>query len=62
MAIAEAEKLQLTDNHFYFALLGELYIETTNEKAKDHFKKALTLAKTQSDKQAMQNKIDALDA
>lgn len=60
-AIIAAEKLNLSDNHFYFTLLGELYLDIDNEKAKLHFQKALTLAKTQSDRQTIQNKIDILD-
>jgi len=59
-AIIEAEKLKLTDNHFYFTLLGELYTDIDNEKAKQNFQKALSLAKTQTDQQAIQKKIDRL--
>ena len=56
-AIIEAEKLNLTDNHFYFVLLGELYTDIDNIKAKQSFQKALSLAKTQTDMQAIQKKI-----
>ncbi len=59
-AITEAEKLNLADNHFYFTLLGELYTDIDNKKAKQHFEKALVLAKTQTDKQTIQKKIDKL--
>ena len=59
-AIKEAEKLQLSDNHFYFALLGELYTDLDNKKAKQHFNKALSLAKTLTDQQAIQKKIGKL--
>jgi len=59
-AIKEAEKLQLTDNHFYFTLLGELYTEVDDGKAKINFTKAVSLARTQADKQAIQRKIDRL--
>lgn len=59
-AIAAAEKLELTDNQFYFALLGELYAGINNEKAKTHFEKALELARTHADKQAIRRKIDGL--
>lgn len=59
-AIIEAEKLNLTGNHFYFALLGELYTGIDNKKAKQHFQKAFSLAKTQADKLAVQKKIDRL--
>jgi RNA polymerase sigma-70 factor (ECF subfamily) len=59
-AIIEAEKLELTDNHFYFTLLGELYTSIDNKKAKENFQKAFSLAKTQTDKQTIQKKIDRL--
>jgi predicted RNA polymerase sigma factor len=59
-AIAAAEKLGLTNNHFYFTLLGELYKDIDNKKARENFLKALDISKTQSDKQTIQNKIDRL--
>lgn len=59
-AIAEAEKLQLTDNHYYFTLLGELYTDVDNHKAKQNFEKARSLAKTQADKQTIQKKLTNL--
>jgi RNA polymerase sigma factor (sigma-70 family) len=60
--IEAAEKLMLSDNHFYYALLGELYTGLNNAKAKENFSHAILLAKTQSDKQTMQKKIDMLEA
>ncbi len=59
-AIAEAEKLQLEHNHFYFTLLGELYKDIDNHKAKQYLQKALSMAKTQTDKQIIKKKIEAL--
>ncbi len=59
-AIREAEKLNLIDNHLYFALLGELYKEVDNKMAKRNFQKAFSLAKTASDKQTIQKNIDKL--
>jgi RNA polymerase sigma factor (sigma-70 family) len=59
-AIAEAEKLQITYNHYYFTLLGELYRDIDDEKAKLNFQKALSLAKTQTDKQTISNLINEL--
>ncbi|MEO8148860.1 MAG: sigma-70 family RNA polymerase sigma factor [Bacteroidia bacterium] len=56
-AIREAEKLQLTGNHYYYTLLGELYRETDHERAKQNFQKALSLAKTQADKQTISKKL-----
>ncbi len=57
-AIIEAEKLNLTGNHFYFTLLGELYTGIDDKQAKLYFQKALSLAKTATDKQTIQKKID----
>jgi len=59
-AIAAAEKLQLTDNHFYHVLLGELYTGIDNDQAKQYFQKALLLAKTQPEKQVIQKRIEGL--
>jgi len=59
-AIREAEKLNLTGNHFYYTLLGELYRSVDDNKAKQHFEKAWSLAKTETDKQTIQKKIDML--
>ncbi len=60
VAIAEAEKLQLTDNHFYYILLGELYLDLDNEQSKSNFEKALSLAKTKTDQQLIRSKLDSL--
>jgi RNA polymerase sigma-70 factor (ECF subfamily) len=60
VALAEAEKLKLESNHFYFLLLGELYTHTDVWKAKTHFQKAYSLAKTSTEKQNIQTRIDEL--
>ncbi len=57
-AIAEAEKLQLTDNHFYFMLLGELYSGIDDVKARKNFERALSLSKTHPDKITIQKRIN----
>lgn len=59
-AIKEAEKLKLEGNPFYFALLGELYTDTDQQKAAANFKKAVSLAGTAADKAAIQKKLDLL--
>ncbi len=59
-AVKEAEKLQLTTNHYYYTLLGELYKEIDNAKSKLNFEKAYQLAKTQTDKQIIRKKISEL--
>jgi RNA polymerase sigma-70 factor (ECF subfamily) len=59
-AIIEAEKLNLTDNHFYYSLLGNLYTDVDNKKAYQHFETALGLAKTISDKNIINKNIRQL--
>lgn len=61
-AIAEAEKLGLDDNHYYFILLGELYTGLDEKKAKKHFERALQLAKNNSDKQLIVKKLNSLNS
>ncbi|TLV03842.1 RNA polymerase sigma factor [Dyadobacter luticola] len=56
-AIVEAEKLKLTENHFYFSLLGHLYTGLDNEKALAHFEIALKLATSASDKAMIQKNM-----
>jgi RNA polymerase sigma-70 factor (ECF subfamily) len=60
MAIAEAEKLQLTGNHLYHALLGELYTGISNVKALQHLQQALSLARSYADKSGLARKIERL--
>jgi len=55
-AIIEAEKLQLTGNHFYFMLLAELYLEIDPGRAKHSLERALVLAKTDADRQTIRQK------
>ena len=57
IALVEAEKLNLTNNHFYFTLFGELYTGNDNEKAKANFEKALSLAKTETEREVINLKI-----
>ena len=49
-AAQEAEKLNLKNNHYYYTLLGYLYMDLDNAISERHFQKALSLAKTSSDK------------
>lgn len=59
-ALVETEQLNLVNNHFYFTLLGELYRTIDDEKAKVYFEQAWSLAKTQTDKQLIREKVDRL--
>jgi RNA polymerase sigma-70 factor (ECF subfamily) len=57
-AIAAAEKLQLTDNPYYYTLLGELYTGVDADKALEHYQRALVLARTPADRGAIQRAMD----
>lgn len=59
-AIIEAEKLQLTNNHFYYMLLGELYLEIDPEQARHCLNQAFGLARTGTDRQTIRRKLDLL--
>lgn len=48
-AIIEAEKLALTDNYFYYTLLGNLYTHIDDRKAIQHYQTALKQANTPTD-------------
>jgi predicted RNA polymerase sigma factor len=59
-AIAAAEQLQLNDNPFYFALLGELYRDVDTVLSRRNFTLALGLAKTDADRQQLNRKLSML--
>jgi RNA polymerase sigma-70 factor (ECF subfamily) len=59
-ALREAEKLKLENNHFYYLLLAELYKDVDDIKAKFNLIKAHGLAKTQTEKQGILDKINTL--
>ncbi|MGB4774061.1 MAG: sigma-70 family RNA polymerase sigma factor, partial [Daejeonella sp.] len=59
-AIIEAEKLNLTDNHFYFSLLGYLHTDIDNAKAISYFEMAQQKAKTDNDKSLLNKKLNEL--
>ena len=59
-AIKEAEKLNLSENHLYHSLLGNLYTGIDNTKAINHLQTALSLAKTSADKSVLASGIASL--
>ena len=59
-AIIEAEKLNLAEDHLYHSLLGHLYAATDKEKALQHFKMSLHLARSDADKITINKNIDKL--
>lgn len=60
-AIIEAEKLKLTENHFYYSLLGNLYTDIDNKIALQHYRKALQLASSNADRLTISKHICQLD-
>jgi len=60
LAITEAEKLQLTNNQYYFVLLAELYKKNNPSKAKTLLEQALSLARTKPDRHCIERKLAAL--
>lgn len=59
-ALAAARKLQLAKDYLYWVLLGELYRETNAEQASAAFRQAYAMAKTATDRQTIQQKLDEL--
>ena len=57
-AIREAEKLDLEESHWYHELISDLYKQLYISK--EHFVKAVQLAKTGSDKQVLERKLKLL--
>ncbi|HXD77450.1 MAG TPA: DUF6596 domain-containing protein, partial [Puia sp.] len=59
-AIVEAEKLQPGADHFYFLLLGYLYKDYDNEKARCNWKRAYELARTEPERNEIREKLRTL--
>ena len=60
-AIAEAEKLKLTDNHLYYSLLGNLYTDVDNAVALNHYGQAMDMAVSTADKLTIRKHIQQLE-
>jgi RNA polymerase sigma factor (sigma-70 family) len=60
-AIPEAEKLNLTESNYYHELLGNLYADTNIDKAINHYKKAIGLTKSRTEKQTLTKEIERLN-
>jgi predicted RNA polymerase sigma factor len=57
VALVEAEKLKLENNHFYYMLLGELYSHIDKQQAKMNFEKAYGMAKTETERAGIRERI-----
>lgn len=58
--IEEAEKLQLNESSYYHALLGYLYAGTDTDKAVAHYKKAIGLTKSATEKKTLTKEVARL--
>ncbi|MCJ8290411.1 MAG: RNA polymerase subunit sigma [Crocinitomicaceae bacterium] len=59
-AIAEAEKLSLSESNYYYELLGYLYTEIDSKRAINYYTKAIGLTKSKTEKQALVKEIERL--
>ncbi len=59
-ALAEALKLKMESDHFYHALLGELYKTVNKARSKEHFQQALALARSEADRKIILIKLQNL--
>ncbi|NML21254.1 RNA polymerase subunit sigma [Pseudoflavitalea sp. G-6-1-2] len=60
-ALQPALELNLSRNHFYWILLGELYTQLDATRAAESFENALALAKTVTEQQGIREKIRRLE-
>ncbi|MGS2738465.1 RNA polymerase sigma factor [Sinomicrobium sp. M5D2P17] len=61
-AICETEELKLEESNYYHELLGYLYTGSDTNKAIDHYKKAIKLTKSRTEKQTLNKEIERLRA
>jgi predicted RNA polymerase sigma factor len=59
-AIPEVKKLHLSNNNYYYSMLGYLYADTDINAAINHYNKAITLTKSRAEKQTLQKEIKRL--
>lgn len=59
-AIAEAEKLSISGNPYYYTMMGELYKGLDNDRARIFFEEALKAATTNSDMDLIRERLDRL--
>ncbi len=61
VAIAEAEKLGLSENFLYHSLLGNLYTGIDNKKAIEHYTRALTLTDSEINRMTIRTNMLKVD-
>lgn len=60
IAITEALKIDLKENHLYHSLLAELYASIDVSKQKNHFQLAIKLCKNEQDKLFLEKKLSEI--
>ncbi len=60
VALEEALKINLSNNHLYHSLLANLYASIDKQKQIAHLKEAIHLAKTTKDKKSLSERLDQL--
>lgn len=60
IALKEALKINLADNHLYHSLLAELYIGIDAEKQQEHLQIAMTFTENERDRIVIRKKLDQL--
>lgn len=56
-AITEALKLNYTMSHFYFLLMGDLYKDYDRDMSSRYFRKALEMARTETERKMIQGRL-----
>lgn len=59
--IREAERLNLTDINYYHSLLGYLYASTDIDKAVAHYRRAIELTKSPSERRTLLSEVQRLE-
>jgi len=60
VAVVEAEKLKLTENPYYYSLLGNLHTGIDNAKAVQHFERAMKLTTSPANRVTITRNIERL--
>jgi RNA polymerase sigma factor (sigma-70 family) len=60
IAIQETEKLNLSNNHFYYILLAELYMDINIDKSLENLQSALDICKTNAEEELILSKFEKI--
>ena len=60
IAIQETERLNLSNNHFYYILLADLYMDINIDKSLENLQSALNICKTNAEKELIISKFEKI--